>query len=82
MINGKPPLVCLDRWRAGADLHFVPVIWFGPHDELGLAPKAQIRRIGNPDGPRRDFRVGTVQPGIEAVKLLGKDHHIPIIRLA
>src|SRR5258708_14020070 len=25
--------------------------------------------------------MGTVKPGIESIKLLGKDHHIPIIRL-
>src|SRR6516165_7014472 len=25
--------------------------------------------------------MGTVKPGIEPIKLLGKDHHIPIIRL-
>ena len=81
VIDGKPSLVRFDRRRARTDLHFVPVIRFGPHDELGLAPKAQIRRIGNPDGPRGDFRMGPVQPGIEAVELLGEDHDIPIVRL-
>src|SRR5258708_12910162 len=25
--------------------------------------------------------MGTVKPGIKSIKLLGKDHHIPIIRL-
>ena len=39
MIDGEPSLLGLDRRRARADLHFVPVIRLGPHDELGFAPK-------------------------------------------
>src|SRR6266496_4303365 len=40
VIDGKPSLVRLDRRRARANLHFIPVIWFRPHDELRLAPIA------------------------------------------
>ena len=40
VIDGKPSLVRFDRRRAGTDLHFIPVIWFGFHDELRLAPVA------------------------------------------
>src|SRR5881397_3661128 len=70
VIDGKPSLVSLDRRRARTDLHFIPVIRLRLHDELGLAPKTQIRRIGNPDGPGSDCRMRTVQPGIESVELL------------
>ena len=34
LIDGKPSLVRFDRRRARTDLHFIPVILFGPHDEL------------------------------------------------
>src|SRR6266851_3893005 len=81
VIDGEPSLAGLDRRRAGTDLHFVPVILVRLHDELGLAPKTQIRRVGNPDGPRSDFRMRTVKPGIEPVKLFRKNYHVPIIRL-
>jgi hypothetical protein len=81
VIDGKPSLVRLDGRRAWTNLHFVPVIGFGPHDELGLAPKTQIGRIGNPDGPGGDFGMGTVEAGIEPIKLLGEDHYIAIVGL-
>src|ERR1035441_2173680 len=82
VIDGKPSLVRFDRRRARTDLHFIPVILLGPHDELRLAPKTQIRRIGNPDRPGSDLRMRTVKPGIEPVKLLWKDHHVPVIGLS
>src|SRR3974377_2520270 len=81
VVDGKPSSVRFDWRRSGADLHFVPMIRFRFHDELGLAPEAKIRRIGNPDGPWQHFRMGTVQPGIEAVELLGKNHDVAIVRL-
>src|SRR5437870_13706698 len=81
VIDGKPSLVRFDWGRAGTDLHFIPVIWFRPHDELRLAPEKQIRRIGNPDRPGSNFRMGTIKPGIDTMKLLVKDHHVPIIGL-
>src|SRR5690348_12119942 len=81
VIDGEPSLFGFDRRRAGTDLHFVPVILFRLHDELGLAPKTQIWGVGNPDGPGSDFRMRTVKPGIEPIKLLWKNHHVPIIRV-
>src|SRR6185437_10784250 len=70
-----------DRRRTRTDLHFVPVVLFGLYDELGLPPKTQIWRVGNPDGPGSDFRMRTIKPGIEPVKLRWKNNHVPIIRL-
>src|ERR1039457_3769522 len=82
VIDGKPSQVRFDRRRAQTDLHFVPVSLYGPHDELGFAPKMDSRGIGNRNGPRSDIRMGPVKPGIEAAKLFGEDHHIPMKSLA
>src|SRR5258708_1123302 len=81
MVNGEPTLRGPDRWRPGTDLHFIPVILHRPHDEPGFAPKDQIRRVGNPDRPGRDFRVGTVEPRVQSIELLRKDYDVAIVSL-
>src|SRR5207237_1407608 len=68
--------------RAGTDLHFIPVIRLGLHDELRLSPIDQVGRVGNPDGPWGNFRVWTVQASVQSSKHLGKDHYIPVVGLS
>src|ERR1051326_6940083 len=81
VIDGKPAPFRLDGRSARTDLHFLPALRHRPHDELRRAPKAQVRRIGNPNGPRRDLRMRTVKPGVESAEFFWENHYIPVVCL-
>src|ERR1700743_2967772 len=81
MIDRKPSPVRFDRRGARTDLHLIPVIWFWPHDELRVAPEAEVWGIRDPDGPRRNLGMWPIEPRIKTIELLGEEHHVPIIRL-
>ena len=81
MINVKPSLFGFKGWRPGSDFHFIPVISHRLHNHTGVTPVNQVGRIGNPDGPGRNLRMGPVQTYIPAAELFRENDYVAKIGL-
>jgi hypothetical protein len=82
VVDIEPAMRGLDRGCPGADLHFVPVVGLGLNDASRIAPVNQVRRIGDPDRPRRTLRMRSIQAHVTPADLLREDDGVAHVRLA